>query len=146
MKSRVAGLVATAVGVGFILAISPAGQAQSSAALGGRVTSVEEGAMEGVLVSAKRAASTVTVTVVSDAQGRFQFPSARLQPGTYALRIRAVGYDLDGPSTVDVKTGETATADLKLTPARDLASQLSNSEWLASFPGTDQEKASIRAC
>ncbi len=56
------------------------------------------------------------------------------------------GYDLEGPSSVEVKAGETATADLKLTPARDLASQLSNSEWLASFPGTDQEKASIRAC
>ena len=102
--------------------------------------------MEGVLVSAKRAASTVTVTVVSDAQGRYRFPSARMQPGTYALRIRAVGYDLEGPSSVEVKAGETATVDLKLTPARDLASQLSNSEWLASFPGTDQEKASIRAC
>ena len=102
--------------------------------------------MEGVLVSAKRAASTVTVTVVSDAQGRYHFPTARLQPGTYALRIRAVGYDLEGPLNVEVKAGETATADLKLTPARDLAAQLSNSEWLASFPGTDQEKAAIRAC
>jgi streptogramin lyase len=146
MNARVAGLAAVAVGVGVMLAISPAGHAQSSAALGGRVTSVEEGPMEGVLVSAKRAASTTTVTVVSDAQGRYHFPSARLQPGTYALRIRAVGYDLDGPMNVAVKAGETATADLKLTPARDLASQLSNSEWLASFPGTDQEKASIRAC
>ena len=147
MKARVAGLVAMAVGVARRrLALSPAGQAQSSAALGGRVTSAEEGPMEGVLVSAKRAASTITVTVVSDAQGRYHFPTARLQPGTYALRIRAVGYDLEGPLNVEVKAGETATADLKLTPARDLAAQLSNSEWLASFPGTDQEKASIRAC
>ena len=102
--------------------------------------------MEGVLVSAKRAASTITVTVVSDAQGRYHFPSAKLPPGAYALRIRAVGYDLEGPQNVEVKAGETATVDLKLTPARDLASQLSNSEWLASFPGTEQEKASIRAC
>jgi virginiamycin B lyase len=146
MNARVAGLAAIAVGVGVMLAISPAGQAQSSAALGGRVTSAEEGPMEGVLVSAKRAASTMTVTVVSDAQGRYHFPSARLQPGSYALRIRAVGYDLEGPLNVEVKAGEAATADLKLTPARDLAAQLSNSEWLASFPGTDQEKASIRAC
>jgi len=148
MKARVAGLFAMAVGVGIavVLALSPAGLAQSSAALGGRVTSAEEGPMEGVLVSAKRAASTLTVTVVSDAQGRYHFPTARLQPGTYALRIRAVGYDLEGPLNVEVKAGEAATADLKLTPARDLAAQLSNSEWLASFPGTDQEKASIRAC
>jgi streptogramin lyase len=47
---------------------------------------------------------------------------------------------------VEVTAGASTTADLKLTPARDLASQLSNSEWLASFPGTEPEKASIRAC
>src|SRR6185295_20068478 len=50
------------------------------------------------------------------------------------------------PQNVEVKTGGTTTVDLKLTPARDLASQLSNSEWLTSFPGSDAEKASIRAC
>ena len=144
MKGRVAVLVAIAIGVA--LAFSPTGRAQSSAAIGGRVTSVEEGPMEGVLVSAKRAASTITVTVVSDAQGRYRFPSAKLQPGAYTLRIRAVGYDLEGPQHVEVKTDETTTVDLKLTRARDLASQLSNSEWLASFPGTEAEKSSIRAC
>jgi len=143
MKWPVALLVAMAVGVA--LAAAPTG-AQSSAALGGRVTSVEEGPMEGVLVSAKRAASTMTITVVSDAQGRHRFPSAKLAPGAYTLGIRAVGYDLEGPQNVEVKTGETASVDLKLAPARDLASQLSNSEWLASFPGTESEKASIRAC
>ena len=144
MRARVAVLVAIAVGAA--VAVAPAGRAQSSAAIGGRITSAEEGPMEGVLVSAKRAASTITVTVVSDAQGRYLFPSAKLPPGGYALRIRAVGYDLEGPQNVEVKAGETTTLDLKLTPARDLASQLSNSEWLASFPGAEAEKASIRAC
>jgi virginiamycin B lyase len=144
MNGRAAVLVAIAVCVA--VAYSPTGRAQSLAAIGGRVTSIEEGQMEGVLVSAKRASSTITVTVVSDALGRFRFPSAKLPPGSYSLRIRAVGYDLDGPQIVEVKTGETATVDLKLIRARDLASQLSNSEWLASFPGTAPEKASIRAC
>ena len=115
MNARVAGFVAMAVGVA--LAVSPAGRAQSSAAIDGRITSAEEGPMEGVLVSAKRAASTITVTVVSDAQGRYRFPAAKLQPGAYALRIRAVGYDLDGPLNAEVKAGETTTADLKLTQA-----------------------------
>src|SRR5580765_4176200 len=144
MNGRVAVLVAIAVGVA--LALSPAGRAQSAAAIGGRVTSVGEGPMEGVLVSAKRAASTLTVTVVSDAQGRYRFPSAKLAPGAYDLRIRAVGYDLEGPQKVEIKAGGSAALDLKLTPARDLASQLSNSEWLTSFPGTEPEKSSIRAC
>src|SRR5437879_5025609 len=69
-------------------------QAKPSVALEGQVTSAEEGPMEGVLVSAKKADSTITVTVVSDQQGRYRFPEARLAPGRYALRIRAVGYDL----------------------------------------------------
>ena len=59
--------------------------AQTPAALTGQVTSAEEGAMEGVLVSAKKAGSTVTITVVSDAQGRYSFPAAKLEPGQYSL-------------------------------------------------------------
>jgi len=102
--------------------------------------------MEGVLVSAKKPNSTITITVVSDDEGRYRFPAARLEPGQYSLRVRAVGYDLEVPQTVDVVRGETVTANLKLHPTHDLAAQLSNSEWLLSFPGSEQEKSSIRAC
>ncbi len=108
--------------------------------------SAEEGAMEGVLVSAKKLDSTITITVVSAEQGRYRFPAAKLAPGQYSLRIRAVGYDVDAPHDIQVAKDATATADLKLVKTRDLAAQLSNSEWLASFPGTEQQKASIRAC
>ena len=99
--------------------------------------------MEGVLVSAKNANSTITVTVVTDAQGRYRFPTAKLDPGQYSLRIRAVGYDLDAAQTVEVTRGKTATADLKLSSAHDLAAQLSNSEWLMSFPGSEQERSRV---
>src|SRR5215467_5059511 len=115
-------------------------------ALSGVVTSAEEGAMEGVLVSAKAVDSTITVTVVSDVSGRYRFPATRLEPGRYALRIKAVGYDLDTTRDVQVTKAAAATADLTLVKTRDLAAQLSNAEWLASFPGTDQQKASIRNC
>ncbi len=40
----------------------------------------------------------------------------------------------------------TTTADLTLRKAHSLATQLTNAEWLASFPGTDQQKASVRNC
>jgi streptogramin lyase len=99
-----------------------------------------------VLVSAKKAGSTMTITVVSDEKGEYRFPSTKLTPGPYSLSIRAVGFDLDGPREVTVPANESATAELKLTKTHDLAAQLSNSEWLNSFPGTEQEKASIRAC
>src|SRR5216117_3794430 len=121
-------------------------ETSSSVALTGQVTSAEEGPMEGVIVSAKKAGSTITVSVVSDDQGRYRFPAAKLEPGAYSLRIRAVGYDMEGQHEVEIAKGTATTADLKLTKARDLAAQLSNSEWLASFSGTDQQKASIRNC
>jgi hypothetical protein len=57
-----------------------------------------------------------------------------------------VGYDLESAATADVTAHKTTTTDLKLVRARDLASQLSNAEWLASFPGSDAQKGSIRGC
>jgi Carboxypeptidase regulatory-like domain len=80
-----------------------------AAALSGQVSSAEEGAMEGVLVSAKKPGSTITVTVASDKDGRYSFPAARLEPGQYAVSIRAVGYDADGRPSAEVAAGRTAT-------------------------------------
>ncbi len=51
--------------------------AQAAVALSGEVRSAQEGLMEGVVVSAKRDGSIITVSVVSDAKGRFGFPAAR---------------------------------------------------------------------
>ena len=121
--------------------------AQSQAtALAGQVSSAEESAMEGVLVSARRAGANFTITVVTDAQGRYQFPAAKLEAGKYTLTIRAVGYDLARRALVDVTAGSTAQADLKLIRARDLAAQLTNAEWLYSMPGTDQQKRALQGC
>src|SRR5438105_1567776 len=135
---------------GLAIALLQAGsfpaRAQAPAALTGQVTSAEEGAMEGVLVSAKKAGSTMTVTVVSNAQGHFSFPAGKLDPGEYALRIRAIGYDLDQPAKVNVAAQQPAKADLKLRKTEDLAAQMSNGEWLASFPGNEQQKNAMLGC
>jgi len=56
-------------------------QSDASTALAGQITSAEEGPMEGVLVTAKKAGSTVAVTVASDERGRYRFPRTRLEPG-----------------------------------------------------------------
>jgi streptogramin lyase len=110
------------------------------------VVASDEGPLEGVLVSAKKTGSTITTTVVTDQAGRYRFPRTRLEPGKYDLRIRATGYDLDAPSAPAIAASKTTTTDLKLRKARDIAAQLSNAEWLASFPGSDEQKASIRGC
>jgi virginiamycin B lyase len=120
--------------------------AQASNALTGIVSSSGEGVMEGVVVSTKRSGSTMTVSVMTDAQGRFAFPADRLEPGTYAIRIRATGYDLEGPSSVDVAAGRTAQLDLKLAKTKDLAAQLTNGEWFLSWPGTTEMKNGLLNC
>jgi len=119
--------------------------AQAAGKLMGQVTSAEEGVMEGVVVSAKKEGSTIAISVVSDDKGSFSFPAAKLEPGKYTLRIRAIGYELDGPRTVEV--GEDgAPVSIKLKKARNLAAQLTSGEWMASFPGTPQQKAFMDRC
>ena len=121
-------------------------QAQNAAALTGRVSSAEEAVMEGVLVSAKKDGATITTTVVSNDKGQFSFPADRLEPGHYNITIRAAGYVLVGPKTIDVAPGAAATADIKLAKTNNVAAQLSNTEWLQSVPGDDRTKSFLPDC
>src|SRR5579864_5378401 len=118
-------------------------QASDSVALSGGVSSQQEGPMEGVVVSARRDGANFTVSVVSNAQGKYSFPRTHLEPGKYALAIRAVGYDLHSPESVTLVEGKTSNADLKLEKTKDLASQLSSLEWAMSVPGTPEQKNKV---
>jgi len=118
-------------------------QASDSVALSGVISSQQEGLMEGVVVSARRDGANFTVSVVSDAKGKYSFPRTHLEPGKYALTIRAVGYDLNGPGSVTIAEGKTSNADLKLEKTKDLASQLSSLEWAMSVPGTPEQKDKV---
>src|SRR6266446_5868801 len=116
----------------------------SPSALTGKVTSQAEGAMEGVIVGAKKVGSTITTWVVSNAQGQYSFPPDRMEPGKYAVSIRAVGYELPATS-VDV-TAQPTQLDLqlnKVTSASKLVMQLSNGELLTSLPGTREDKMAL---
>lgn len=125
----------------FAVEAGPPASPQAAIALSGSVRSDKEGAMEGVIIIARRVDSPVLLAVTSDSQGRFAFTRDRLGPGTYELTVRAVGFDL---APVKVKVGGEATSlDLKLEAVTDtdrLASQLTSLEWLNSFPGTDAQK------
>src|SRR3984893_8014022 len=129
-RPRLAGL---ALGLSLAEAFSSTASAQAPAALTGLVSSADETAMEGVLVSATKAGTNITVTVVTGADGRYSFPANRLGPGRYNLAVRAVGYELDQPQenaieirAIETPDQKTASKDLRLGKARDLAAQLSN--------------------
>src|SRR2546421_8156912 len=132
--------IAFIAGLGAVAVSTLAARAQAPVALTGRVSAAAEAAMEGVLVSARKQGSTVTVTVASDSSGRFSFPATKLEPGSYTLAIRAVGYELNGQKSIEVAGDKVAAVDLSLRPTRNLAKQLTNAEWLASLPGTDAQK------
>jgi virginiamycin B lyase len=139
-------LLGSASFAGLLLAAAAHAQSPTAIALTGKVTSAQEPAMEGVLVNARRDGSTVTTTVVSNADGVYNFPADRLAPGHYTLTIRAVGYQLGAAKAVDVAAGAPATADLTLDKTKALANQLSNGEWLNSLPGDDKLKAALTNC
>src|SRR5881397_4120778 len=120
--------------------------AQGTMALTGQVSSAEEGAMEGVVVSAKKDGSTISISVVTDARGRFAFPAARLEPGHYTLKARAAGYEVDGSQSADVAAGQEAKVDIKLKKVKNLSAHLTNAEWLLSIPGTDEQKNFLLNC
>jgi virginiamycin B lyase len=124
-----------------------AAEISSSSALTGKVTSQAEGPMEGVIVGAKKAGSTIATWVVSNAQGQYTFPRERLQPGKYAISVRAAGYELPKTS-VDVGS-QPSQLDLqleKVTSPSKLAAQLSNAELLMSVPGTPEQKRGLGGC
>ena len=124
-----------------------AAHAQAPAALTGQVSSVAEGPMEGVVVSAKRDGSTRhhlrgqrSAPASSASPRRSSSPAAIRSPfapsaTTSTARRRRMSPPAAPP-----------TADVKLRPTRNLAKQLTNAEWLASFPGTDTQKKALLNC
>src|SRR6478609_9128137 len=128
---------------GILVGAAPSLEAAEPVVLTGIVTSQAEGAMEGVLVSAKKVGGTITLTVVSDQAGRYAFTTSQLAPGAYELSIRATGYEMANPKQlVTIGKGKSET-DFQLKKARDVASQLTDAEWLASMPGTTEQKEMI---
>ena len=93
------------IGVGAFAPLShaPAFAQARAPALAGKVSSKEEGLMEGVMVSAKRQGSTMMISVATNARGEYAFPADRLEPGVHDITMRAIGYTL--PDTKVTKIG-----------------------------------------
>ncbi len=132
--------------VGLVQVEIPPARAQSAVTLTGRVSSAEEGLMEGVVVSAKKDGATFTVSVVTDKEGKYTFPATKLEPGHYRLSIRASGYEIDSPKAIDLSAAQPATTEIRLRATKNIASQLTDAEWLASMPGTDSQKRILLGC
>ena len=147
MRMKTILLASAAALTAFVLPTSAPAFAQNAAALSGAVTSAKEGPMEGVVVNARKDGETITVSVVTDDKGHFSFPASRLDPGHYAISIRATGYDLDGPKDAAIAAGQEDKIDVTLKPARNLSAQLTNAESADEHSGgTDAQKRLVLDC
>lgn len=146
MRRSTISLLATGL-IAWLPLTADAVRAQSpQSSLNGKITSERDGPMEGVVVSAKRQGSTITVSVVSNAAGDYSFPAGRLSEGRYDLTVRAAGYSIDAPRAVDLTASKVTVADLKLKPSELLPEELTNAEWMASAPGSDDIKRHLLNC
>jgi streptogramin lyase len=136
------------VGVISCLLLQIPAISQSSVSLTGIVSSDAEGPMEGVLVKAKQASGNITITVVSDAQGRYAFPASKINPGQYTLSVRATGYEVPNRSMPVTVGAETTKADIKLSKVSTfvLVDQLTPAEIINSLPGTPAQARSVSEC
>jgi streptogramin lyase len=135
-----------AAAIACTVLVSNSAAAQAPAAISGQITSAEEGAMEGVLVTAQRDGASFAVSVSTNERGAYSFAESRLAPGRYSIRIRAVGYELAAPAIADVAPAHTAKLDLTLRKVSDLSVQLTSTEWFMSWPGTDAQKEAVYSC
>ena len=121
-------------------------RAAGGLALTGKVTAGQE-ALEGVLVSAKKSGSTITVTVVSDKDGRYSFPGGKARARRH---IRCASGRPATISTVRARSRSQRTRPrppiLPCARRRISPRNFRNAEWLASMPGTDAQKGQLLNC
>ena len=84
MGSKHLSLLASASLFGCLFGAALPASAQA-ATLTGQVISAEEGPMEGVVVSARKQGSTMTLSVVTDQKGQYSFPADRFDAGQYVI-------------------------------------------------------------
>src|SRR6266513_216956 len=74
---------------------------------------------------------------------------------SHAVRSLGASSGLQKPATqpgvqpcprCPIPPSPSTTADIKLRPTKNSAKQLTNAEWLASFPGTDTQKKALLNC
>lgn len=75
--------------------------AQGQADLIGTASSDAKGKMEGVVVTANKPGSIVSVT--TDTRDHYAFPENRLELCEYTISVRAVGYDVSPPTKATVE-------------------------------------------
>src|SRR5690349_1112742 len=103
--------------------------------------------LEGIMVQLVSKETAIRTTVYTDRDGHYAFP--KLSPGIYTLRIARPrefqpfvkeNVTLNGAPTLDDITLTRVTQLELLPPRRDIAAQMTGTEWLLSLSGSGEEK------
>src|SRR3954453_21795352 len=111
MRFKAVWLVAVVVAAG-ILAASPGYAQMGQGRLSGTVTDAQGAVMPGVTVSVTSPSMLGGQGTVTEANGRFLFPS--LPSGTYRLTFDLSGFQKVNRENINVATGQTISADVQL--------------------------------
>src|ERR1700674_2605733 len=100
--------------LGFVLAVAGfAGFSSANAAtIAGTVTGPDGKAFRGAFVQARNLKTRITVSVLSDNQGKYRIEN--LPAGDYRLQMRAIGYKSDPKNGIALAADQTLSQDLAL--------------------------------
>jgi Carboxypeptidase regulatory-like domain len=110
MRASLAGVLLAAV----LVSITPAALAQgeTTSAIAGQVTDASGAAIAGAKVTVTSRETGLERSLVTDAEGRFDFP--QLRPGAYAVRIQAHGFEFQRNDGVLAGLGQKQTVNFTL--------------------------------
>ncbi len=113
--------------------------------LSGTVVSSTGDRLAGVPVRARRANSTIAVTVYTNGEGDYAFPEwSDLAPGPHAISIELPDFE---PARREITlAGGTAKADFTLRPRQPSIADATAAEIVAALPGTNEQKHLLIQC
>jgi hypothetical protein len=139
-------IVSLAAASAFLLPSQPRA-AEETSLLSGKVTSSTGEVLAGIPIKARRAGSTMTVAVYSNAKGEYSFPSwSDVTPGSYAVTVELPDFEHVNKDGVSIASGKTAKVDLTLKSKPVAYSDATASEIIAALPGTDHQKVLFSQC
>ena len=117
-------------------------RAASDTVLFGTVKSASNQALEGVVVSARGAGTTITTSVFTDEAGRYYFP--HLEPAQYRVWAQAVGFEAVR-TELEISYQSDTKRDFTLNTVKDFTKQLSGPEYINALPEDTFEHRRMKA-
>jgi cytochrome c5 len=127
--------------LGLVIFASPCADA---ATISGTVTGPDGAPFRGAFVQARHAGLKMTVSVLSDNQGRFV--AENLPAGDYRLQVRAVGYKADPKTSIKLAADQDASANFALQPAMVRWTEISQLQGYQLLPNEKGKETLFENC